>query len=211
MIRVLVLASSAITRSGLEGLIRASPLLALMDSPTRGGPAGKMVSHSEPDVVIAEGGPNEENRRELLDWVATGIPVVLIAEDATAQVTADALRAGVKAVLSTDASGPELIAAIEAAAAGLIALRRDDLAALLPARSHVPESASGTLLEPLTPREIEVLRLLADGLGNKEIAARLAISEHTAKFHVGSIMGKLGATSRTEAVMLGIRHGLIMI
>jgi two-component system, NarL family, response regulator YdfI len=67
------------------------------------------------------------------------------------------------------------------------------------------------LAEPLTPREIEVLRWLAEGLGNKEIAARLNISEHTAKFHVASIMGKLGATSRTEAVTLGIRHGLVMI
>src|SRR5438128_1516404 len=89
----------------------------------------------------------------------------------------------------------------------------------------VPESSDGypadgpalesqpdvLLIEALTPREIEVLRLLAAGLGNKEIASRLAISEHTVKFHVSSIMGKLGAASRTEAVTLGIRHGLIMI
>ena len=63
----------------------------------------------------------------------------------------------------------------------------------------------------LTPREIEVLQLLSEGLGNKEIASRLNISEHTAKFHVASILGKLGATTRTEAVTLGIRHGLVMI
>jgi DNA-binding NarL/FixJ family response regulator len=63
----------------------------------------------------------------------------------------------------------------------------------------------------LTPRELEVLQLLAAGLGNKEIASRLTISEHTVKFHVASIMGKLGAVSRTEAVTLGIRHGLIMV
>jgi DNA-binding NarL/FixJ family response regulator len=71
--------------------------------------------------------------------------------------------------------------------------------------------ASDTLVEALTARELEVLQLLASGLGNKEIASRLQISEHTVKFHVASIMGKLGAASRTEAVTVGIRRGLIMI
>ena len=65
--------------------------------------------------------------------------------------------------------------------------------------------------EDLTARESEVLRLVSMGLGNKEIAARLAISEHTAKFHISSILGKLHAASRTEAVSLGIRKGLIPI
>ena len=65
--------------------------------------------------------------------------------------------------------------------------------------------------EPLTDREIEVLRLLAPGLANKEIGGRLQIPERTATFHVVSIMGKLGASSRTEAVTLGIRHGIVMI
>ena len=67
------------------------------------------------------------------------------------------------------------------------------------------------MAEDLTPREIEVLKLVAAGLANKEIAHRLEISDHTVKFHVASVMGKLGASSRTEAVTLGIRLGLIMI
>jgi DNA-binding NarL/FixJ family response regulator len=67
------------------------------------------------------------------------------------------------------------------------------------------------LTEPLTPRESEVLQMLASGLGNKEIAARLAISEHTVKFHVAAILGKLGAASRTQAVSLGIRRGLVLL
>jgi DNA-binding NarL/FixJ family response regulator len=66
-------------------------------------------------------------------------------------------------------------------------------------------------VEAFTPREIEVLRLLADGLVNKEIADRLGISEHTAKFHVASILGKLQASSRTDAVAQGLRRGLIPI
>jgi DNA-binding NarL/FixJ family response regulator len=75
-----------------------------------------------------------------------------------------------------------------------------------------PESTSlAELAEPLTRRENEVLQMLASGLANKEIASRLAISEHTAKFHVASILGKLGAGSRTEAVSLGIRRGLVLL
>nr|MDP9115518.1 response regulator transcription factor [Acidobacteriota bacterium] len=64
---------------------------------------------------------------------------------------------------------------------------------------------------PLTPREMEVLRMMADGAANKEIAWKLGISEHTVKFHITSIMGKLRANSRTDAVMQGIRRGLILI
>jgi DNA-binding CsgD family transcriptional regulator len=63
----------------------------------------------------------------------------------------------------------------------------------------------------LTPREIEVLRMIAEGLGNKEIASKLSISDHTVKFHISSIFAKLGASNRAEAVTLGIRHGLIMV
>jgi DNA-binding NarL/FixJ family response regulator len=66
-------------------------------------------------------------------------------------------------------------------------------------------------VEPLTPREIEVLRAMAEGLANKEIAVRLGVSENTVKFHVASVMGKLGAGSRTEAVMQGIRLGIVLI
>ena len=65
--------------------------------------------------------------------------------------------------------------------------------------------------EPLSPREIEVLRLMAEGLSNKTIAWRLSISEHTVKFHVNSIFSKLGAGTRTEAVMLGVRQGLVLL
>jgi len=117
-------------------------------------------------------------------------------------------------VLPRNSSAAEISAAIEAVAAGLFVFHPSDVDAVPAARPREPESAGAPgagLVEALTPREVEVLRLLAEGLGNKEIAARLNISEHTAKVHVASIMGKLGATSRTEAVTLGIRHGLVMI
>jgi DNA-binding NarL/FixJ family response regulator len=66
-------------------------------------------------------------------------------------------------------------------------------------------------LDDLTPREIEVLRMLAEGLGNREMASRLGISDHTVKFHISSILDKLGASTRTEAVTMGIRMGIILL
>jgi DNA-binding NarL/FixJ family response regulator len=103
-----------------------------------------------------------------------------------------------------------LRAAIEAAAAGLVVIHPSELDTVLSATVG-PSAPLDELLEPLTRREREVLQMLAAGLANKEIAARLAISDHTVKFHVASILGKLGASTRTEAVSAGIRRGLVML
>jgi DNA-binding NarL/FixJ family response regulator len=84
-------------------------------------------------------------------------------------------------------------------------------ARLLPGRLAAVDVGLGGRTEPLTPREREVLELLGHGLSNRQIAERLDISEHTAKFHVASVSGKLGASSRTEAVSRGVRRGLITL
>src|SRR5262249_7163535 len=121
----------------------------------------------------------------------------------------EALLTGVRAILPRDAKIEEIVAAIGALSAGLVVLS--------PATAEMLATNVGALYEPgavdeaLTPREVEVLSMLAEGIGNKLIANRLSISEHTVKFHISSIFGKLSATSRTEAVMLGIRRGLIML
>ena len=116
--------------------------------------------------------------------------------------------------LQRDATGEALVAAIAAVAGGLIILDRRVAGALLvtPERSHAPtpERLADTE-EPLTARELEVLQLLAEGLPNKRLAAQLHISEHTAKFHVSAILLKLGAASRTEAVTLAARRGLLIL
>ena len=94
--------------------------------------------------------------------------------------------------------------------AGLVVLHPDALAAR-PPREARPARVAADPAQPLTAREIEVLGMLAEGLGNKTIAVRLGISTHTAKFHVASILAKLGAGSRTEAVTVGMRRGLVVI
>ena len=210
MIRVLVKASSPIAKAGLESLLQAHSALRLIDESA--GDGRGMEVDSPPDVLLVEAGTlADPAARKAVDWAGAGGAVVMLLLNPAAEAVAEALRAGVKAVLSSGRSGPEIVAAIEAAAAGLVVLDPAGLETLLRAPTTVAIAGSAAPVEALTPRELEVLRLLAAGLGNKEIAPRLEISEHTVKFHVASIMGKLGAASRTEAVTLGIRHGLIMI
>ncbi|WP_245623885.1 response regulator transcription factor [Paraburkholderia nodosa] len=103
------------------------------------------------------------------------------------------------------------VASIETVAAGLFVLSPDILARLLAGRNPLRQTASGGPFEALTLRETEVLAMLAGGLGNKEIARQLDISDNTVKSHRSSIFGKLGATHRTEAVILGMRHGFVMV
>jgi len=114
----------------------------------------------------------------------------------------------VRAVLARDATPDAILAAVEAVAGGLAVIEPGELEPLLAASAPVPASAASAAL---TARELDVLRLVAEGDANKEIAWKLGISEHTAKFHVASILGKLNAGSRTEAVTIGIRRGLVLI
>jgi DNA-binding NarL/FixJ family response regulator len=125
------------------------------------------------------------------------------------------LQSGVRAMLSRDAGASEIVAAIGAASAGLVVFAAEWGAALRSAWRTERRAATTTpnddVDQPLTTRELEVLRLLAEGLANKQIAARLTISEHTVKFHVGSVFTKIGASTRAEAVMIGARRGLIVL
>jgi DNA-binding NarL/FixJ family response regulator len=146
--------------------------------------------------------------------LASDLPIVLLSDHSSAEWSAQALRDGIRAVLPADAPADQLVAALQAAAAGLVVVHPADVTATLPAATTATSSttqAPPELAEPLTRREREVLQMLAAGLGNKEIAARLNISDHTAKFHVAAILAKLGASTRTEAVTLALRRGLILL
>jgi NarL family two-component system response regulator YdfI len=210
MIRVQIRASSEVVRAGLESLLQNYPSLRILrDLVSEDESAEGEIVDVQPDVVVAElEGREDRTASEVLNAAANGTPVVLLVPG-SANEWAEMLRRGVKAVLPANATGPQIAAATEAAAAGLVVVHPSEVETLL--RTQATNDSSGVLPEMLTPREIEVLQLLAEGVGNKEIASRLGVSEHTVKFHVASIMGKLGAESRTEAVMLGIRHGIILI
>jgi len=193
VIQLLIAAPAAVTRAGLEALAASSPhvhLLGAFDDLTA-------VEALRPDVVLAALPLSEVSAPS--DGYAPAY--VLLADTAW---TAEAVRLGVRAILPRDASAAEIMAAVESAAAGLAVIRPDDLAPLLPAAVSAEPSN-------LTPRELEVLRMLAEGAANKAIAFALDISEHTVKFHVASILSKLNAGTRTEAVAIGLRRGLVML
>jgi DNA-binding NarL/FixJ family response regulator len=137
--------------------------------------------------------------------------VLLGGDDLAAGDLAPLLRGPVRAILSADASAEELGAALQAVTQGMLVIE-PRVAQMLAAAVPVPQSDvdDGTE-ETLTDREREVLQLVALGLPNKTIATRLSISEHTVKFHVGSILGKLDAGSRTEAVTRAARRGLLTL
>lgn len=133
-----------------------------------------------------------------------GLPVVVLIPGAR-RFALQALQAGARGVLGAEADEEQIAAAVMSAFHGLLALPA------APGQATEPAAALAAPPEPLTPREIEILGLLAAGDSNKTIAARLSISVHTVKFHISSILAKLGVASRTEAVALGLRLGIILL
>jgi DNA-binding NarL/FixJ family response regulator len=214
MTRTLVAAAFPTVRAGLAAVLRADAGIEVVGDAAGAGRLLELAASLQPDVVLAELETAEDEIVEAVRQLAsqTAGPGVVLLCDANDRWVRDALHAGVRGVLARDAAAGEIIAAVLAAGNGLVVLSAAALPALLPPEpAQVGAAAPAGRVEPLTPRELEVLRLLSEGLGNKVISRRLHISEHTVKFHVGAIMMKLGAGSRTEAVTLAARRGLIML
>jgi DNA-binding NarL/FixJ family response regulator len=164
------------------------------------------AEHPEAVIVLALGGVERRRAlRAIRGWPRR--PAVIVLADDGADVWTPAARAlGVRAVLPSSGATPEeLVEAVRAVHAGLLVLHPD---ALVRARAGETAAAPGA---PLTSREREILEMLADGASNRLIASRLGISRHTAKFHVASILTKLGVRSRTEAVATALRSGLLTL
>lgn len=205
-IGVVVASASAVRRAGLEAMVKSAPSLQLMGSIQGTQTAAVRALELRADVVLAD----LEKPLSLPIQGPLSVAAVVLVDNPEAGWTAQALRSGVKAILPRDAGAEDMIPAVLAAYAGFVfldpACARD-----LAQQVRVPLPASGPASEHLTPRELEVLGMLAEGLGNREIAGRLGVSDHTVKFHISSILDKLGAATRTEAVTLGLRMGLILL
>lgn len=191
MIRAGVVTSSELLRAGIASVVEVAGSAANLEE----------AAELEADVLVIDW--DQESAQELIEFAAESPPILVLADSAQPPWLAGALRAGIRGVLPRDAPAVEIAAAIEAAAAGLVVLHPDSVEAAALRGAPAPR------IEALSPRETDVLRLIAEGASNKEIAWRLKISEHTVKFHVNSIFSKMNAGSRTEAVMLGLRRGLI--
>jgi DNA-binding NarL/FixJ family response regulator len=199
-VRVLVVGDDPLARGGLAALLGRRDELALVGEAPADEAAARIAT-AGPDAVLWDLGL-EGGGGDALGGVA-GAPVVALA--ATEPHAAEALRAGARAVLLRGATGAALAGALVATARGLVVLE-PTLAGDWLRPPDAPADSRG-----LTAREREVLALLGEGLSNKTIAARLGISEHTAKFHVNAILGKLGVDRRAEAIVKAARLGLVVL
>ena len=211
MTRVVVVATSPAVRVGLTALLSGQPGLTVLESAAGPAGLGRSMDTMEADVLVVALEPGQEPSLPLRgapDMVARLPAVVLLGDEPASAWATRALRSGARGALSRTATADQILAAVLAAAAGLTVREP------LESSSPISTSSSPVLMRPaatLTPREVEILMLLAEGLGNKSIAQRLGISEHTVKTHVTSVFAKLDVSTRAEAVVIAARLGLIML
>ena len=226
-LRALLIAGTSARRAHLAGVISRAVRGVNVTCDSQISPA--RFAASKADILVADlyTPASAAAMLDFLEEAPASAGSVALIDDPDPVWVRSALRASVHAIISRDANSEDMQLALQAAEAGFVLLHPTSVQGLLQENAiaeinglsdeemdheglHRADMNEG-LAEALTAREFEVLRLVSMGLGNKEIAARLAISEHTAKFHISSILSKLHAGSRTEAVSLGIRRGLITI
>jgi DNA-binding NarL/FixJ family response regulator len=202
MIEVAVMSSIHSRRDWLNETLRAESSVHVAGIATTFPFLRSLLNEATVDISLIDltSMPEAEIAHDWLLELLDTVPILFLLPVPDPWIFSNVLRAEKGGVLRSDASPQQIIRAIQSTFAGLLSLDS----------SLVPQAeGSEDLAEELTPRETAVLRLLAEGLGNREIANRLSISEHTIKFHIRSILAKLQASTRTEAVTRGLRAGLI--
>jgi two-component system, NarL family, response regulator YdfI len=208
VVQVALLSASADWCEGVAALLAEHRELAYLGSAADTDALRRLSS--APDVLVVDAFDSEAVE-DLLMTGPPALPLVVSIAAIERETAWRVLRLGAAALIERGPFGAELVAAIHAVMGGLCTLSRAHLATLMQATELTNGTADVDTVERLTPRELQILRMLSEGLANKAIAAQLAISEHTAKYHVGQILAKLGAETRTEAVTTGIRRGLITL
>jgi DNA-binding NarL/FixJ family response regulator len=208
-LRILIIAADALTRAGLAAILATQNGLQTVGQLQPSDDLDDALAVFQPDVILWDIGYIADAALDALSEFtqqssAPAAPVLALLADSA--VAASVWQVGVRALLPRSAPVATLAAALHAAASGLIVLDPRSASSVL-----VPANGLSNTVEPLTAREREVLQLMAQGMPNKTIARELAISEHTVKFHVNAILSKFGAQSRTEAVVLASRAGLVML
>jgi DNA-binding NarL/FixJ family response regulator len=206
--RVVVAADSPAVRAGLGALLAGNAGITVLEAATRPGELSDLAETVEADVILLALDPGAPLPLPLTvaPDAAGRAPAVVVLGDGGEGWAARAVRAGAQGALPRTAGAAQIAAAVVAAAAGLTVVPADD-----PAPRARPAVHAAAPVQSLTPREVEVLAMLAEGLANKAIAARLGISGHTVKTHVAAVFGKLGVSTRAEAVASAARLGLLML
>src|SRR5437867_8995399 len=227
-VRVLAVEDHPVMRLGVRALLEREGLMVAGITSTCA-EAVDLIAENEPDVVLLDLGLPDASGPEAvarIREVSSSLPVIAFSVERTPEVIRAVLRAGANGYVSKDAPASQVIAALEAAVQGLTALGPAEARALSRTAEVIPvaEAAEDTpeveiddsepgapvpVREPLTPRELELLRYLAEGYTNKEIARAMVLAEDTVKKGVQTLIAKLGATDRTHAVVLALRRHLI--
>jgi DNA-binding NarL/FixJ family response regulator len=225
IITIFIVAASPIARAGLEAVLQIDERLIVTGSAAEISAAPSVFSFGQTvDVLLV----NVQQSGELValteflsgdgeDTSSPSVVALLSTDFQNPEQAIELLQNGVRGILPRGATASEIIAAIGAAANNLIVAPPEILETLFSSNTiedylpNVKKNLSDEAVKDLTPREREVLEFLVEGESNKVIAYRLHISEHTVKFHVASIFGKLGVNTRTEAVTQALRRGLILL
>lgn len=208
MTRVLIVTDAPLVAAGARVLTEATGDCEVVGTAHDQASLQAALAADKPEVVLLDLHMEEGAAIRLLWWLRQAAPrleVVGLSDNDDDSILA-ALQAGARGYLGRRTTADEMAQAIRTVRQGGMVLHPMAAATLL---QRLQGAANAPRPEALTPRELEVLRLLVEGLTNKAIAGRLGISDHTVKFHIGAILGKLGAASRTEAVTLAVRQGLV--
>jgi len=207
--RTLIAHEQDVIREGIMACLRASRRVTVVGAARDEVQALHLAQAVHPDITLVSTGLSPAGGGQLLRALRRAAPktrLVAVVHGLTPACVADALRAGAAGVVEESAAAGELLDAVLAAGSGR-SLLSGPMAAALIGRLGQPTPAAGS--RRLTPRQRQILRLLAQGLSNPDIAARLGIRPATVQLHVRQILRRLGAVSRTQAVVLGYRLGLV--
>jgi two-component system nitrate/nitrite response regulator NarL len=203
VVRVVVVADDPLVRGGLAALLNARDDVSVVGQAPPDDTLTEAVEAYQGEVVVWDAGSGADEAADRLGDLSDSLPPIVALLDDAAHAS-QAWAAGARGLLHRDVTPARLAAALRAVLEGSAVF--DDAFAEALVRPPMPVTGG---FEPLTPRELQVLRLLAEGHPNKAVAVELRVSENTVKFHVNAILGKLGAQSRTEAVTRAARMGLI--
>ena len=216
-VRIVVADDHQVVRAGFAGLLETQPDFTVVGTAADGAEAVRICRDHEPDVVLMDvrmpGMDGIDATRQLTRSGTGGPRVLILTTFDLDQYVFDALRAGASVFLLKDVTAERLFEAVRVIAAGESLLapavtRRliSEVAALAPK----PDAPLSPGLASLTPRETQVLRLVAEGLSNQEVAARLVVTDETVKTHVSRVLSKLGLRDRTQAVVAAYESGLVV-
>ncbi len=213
LIRVALIDDQTLVRQGIRGLLELSEKVDVVAEADDGDQAVELVSTHEPDVVLMDMRMPRMNGAQAIEALRDAgleVPVIILTTFDDHEQVLEGIKAGAKGYLLKDVSLENLIRCIESVAAGETMIQPAITEALLKGLSRTAtEFEASDMPEPLTPRETEVIRLMAGGYSNKEISLALNKSEGTIKNHVSNILAKLGVRDRTRAVLKAIELNLI--